>query len=572
MTILDWISANAKIRNAIKWEREPRETLDFAAWTEEMRNDLLRTYNLAKQHAWLFVPDPPENLKLLDDDDFYDTRISPQDAWDIYIAYIAHSLAVEVKQWVSWSILDYDNDDLYHLFDSRAFFTCKIDGDLGKNYSINYWTTGNATPGTPSLPWILLKHTTKIEDTPEETVGNLLQWCRENMVHFGGAPSGRDYPTASHDCHWHYRGYAPVSRVILGTKRVYDNDELNVHLNETETRHFTAGCHGTNGFLRCVLRTVNIPVLYERYAHHAIPYLPTIEMHLSHGDDPYNRNVRSAGYPSSYLLMSDSDYDSVFTDQDEDDGDNQNSAHIGSHVRQLTLKWLPINLLDKRIKDGYESDRRTNVLEMFKDSYGKWLISEEELEEARLWERMDEKIKAYGGPDKVPGTYDGDYLWDSWKQVLIKMKIMEQRQIRQQARRDYSKMQKKMPDLSSLKRKDPALSSNIQQLMEDAQTSQPPQPRRKRSRPPLKEPARPKDKPRRKPHRRKRAISERPKKPPRKPPAKKKKPVTKKDAPKKKKPAKKPAPKKDKETTEKKKKPSIRKRVTKGLRKVVRRG
>lgn len=46
--------------------------------------------------------------------------------------------------------------------------------------------------------------------------------------------------------HWQYRGWPPVERIISGT-----NDPV------LGVRHWTAGCRGTSGFLRLVLRTTN---------------------------------------------------------------------------------------------------------------------------------------------------------------------------------------------------------------------------------------------------------------------------------------------------------------------------
>lgn len=48
------------------------------------------------------------------------------------------------------------------------------------------------------------------------------------------------------------RGEAPMLRTIEGTI-----DQANP---EYGVRHWTAGCHGSAGFLRAILRTVNIPV------------------------------------------------------------------------------------------------------------------------------------------------------------------------------------------------------------------------------------------------------------------------------------------------------------------------
>ena len=79
-----------------------------------------------------------------------------------------------------------------------------------------------------------------------------------------------------------------ASRIIAGTPFA---GEENMPLGGI--LHRTAGCHGTAGFLRAVLRTVNIPV-QERYANgHGIVAFTSESRYLSHADDPYSRLTRS---------------------------------------------------------------------------------------------------------------------------------------------------------------------------------------------------------------------------------------------------------------------------------------
>ena len=47
------------------------------------------------------------------------------------------------------------------------------------------------------------------------------------------------------------RGPAPVSRILAATTN--SAFDANAH-------HYTAGCHGTSGFLNSILRVLNIPV------------------------------------------------------------------------------------------------------------------------------------------------------------------------------------------------------------------------------------------------------------------------------------------------------------------------
>ncbi|KAI9001785.1 hypothetical protein DFJ74DRAFT_714407 [Hyaloraphidium curvatum] len=83
--------------------------------------------------------------------------------------------------------------------------------------------------------------------------------------------------------------------------------------------HWTAGCGGTIAFLENVLRPLNIPVLalwndLDACAHSSA-YFPTLDMYLSHGDDPYTAHTMGIGdwfAPAAELFTSRADWTSWF--------------------------------------------------------------------------------------------------------------------------------------------------------------------------------------------------------------------------------------------------------------------
>jgi hypothetical protein len=77
-----------------------------------------------------------------------------------------------------------------------------------------------------------------------------------------------------------------------GTRRLAD--EAHGAAADARTMHRTAGCWGTVGFMRSVLRAANIPVVREACGGHACVGFPTEGLHMSHGDDPYNMLVKRA--------------------------------------------------------------------------------------------------------------------------------------------------------------------------------------------------------------------------------------------------------------------------------------
>jgi hypothetical protein len=113
------------------------------------------------------------------------------------------------------------------------------------------------------------------------TIYNVLQWMRQNMSHFYGQS---DFGTCN--AVWQYRGYPPLSRIVHGT--------VDANYPTLGTQHWTAGCHGSVGFLSAVLRAVNIPVRPVWVCGHELAYFITEGLYLDHGDGPYNLNVKNS--------------------------------------------------------------------------------------------------------------------------------------------------------------------------------------------------------------------------------------------------------------------------------------
>jgi len=192
---------------------------------------------------------------------------------------------------------------------------------------------------------------------------------------------------------WQYRGFPPISRIMAGTP----NNDPRPGYNDPELRNRTAGCHGTNGFLRGVLHTVNIPVLYRRPpgSGHATPNFPGEDKWLSHGDDPYNSFSRSTPrYPAEELLIDQATYSSWFTN-----GMPDPDLNIGRQVYELALIYLPDVLLGKHCDDIAAGLNHADS-EVY-EAFSRW-YSVQELEAQNLWGRLDEKIATFGGCENLP--------------------------------------------------------------------------------------------------------------------------------------------------------------------------
>ena len=389
-----WLNENSKIANAIRWQADgSKKTINgvsraYNYWAKAKKLELSSTF-------WRILLDlspslneaPPSTVNLEEDGTIFSTDLEPDYAWKYYLAYVANCLRVELDRLVHWSISKYNEKQLKILFDSRSFFIYFRSLDV---YSVLrrhefLFNHGSATPGDPVRIYDFLDHEKLIGITRWGSVGRLLGWCRDNLFHFKDGNTPKNYQE-----HWQYKGYPPVERIISGTE----------HL-DLGFQHFTAGCWGTTGFLRTVLRTINIPVLLEERCGHALPhfaYDAKHEFYLSHGDDPYNNLYRKSSpkFPPLDLIIDRYKFEDWF---DKDLPEKIICNNVGRHALELAIEYLPTEILKVYCDDltkgrTHETGRAYN--EIFRDH-----ISLKELEAYHFWERMKNKIEKLGGCEEL---------------------------------------------------------------------------------------------------------------------------------------------------------------------------
>ena len=288
-----WLTAHPAIRNAIIWEA-PCGTQAYPGWNAPMKAALANAFKMAWNFASVMTVDPVPNLKTLADTDTVVQILLQSDAWSMFLAYVAQSLAVEIGNRVGWSIAGYSSTGLAQLFDSRETFRWNA-GQLGYEITFNH---GVALPCAPNMGYSLLY--SMIGGNRFSTIAGLLDWCRSNLRHFSGT-----WATANVYDQWQYRGFPPVLRMIQGTPTL-SQPSLGVN-------HMTGGCWGTTGFLRALLRTVNIPVSLVTHCGHAQPNFVEDGLYLSHGDDPYNQLTTAVPpMPISEILINQAQFDVWF--------------------------------------------------------------------------------------------------------------------------------------------------------------------------------------------------------------------------------------------------------------------
>jgi hypothetical protein len=219
-----------------------------------------------------------------------------------------------------------------------------------------------------------------IGPTRPTTIAGLLDWCRSNLRHFIGG-----WDTKNVYDQWQYRGLPPVVKMIQGTKPLSAPPGSDIP-------HITGGCWGTTGFLRAVLRSVNVPVELVTHCGHAQPHFIEDGLYLTHGDDPYNALTRSVPpMPISEILVNQVQFDSWF-------GPAVPSAtqcsNVGRRNTDLSLTYLPTYLLQAYCQDivGGKTHSNGAVFDIYKKLY-----TVAQLEAMNLWGKMDTKIASLGG-------------------------------------------------------------------------------------------------------------------------------------------------------------------------------
>lgn len=310
----NWLNSHTAIRDAIKWQFQttgspynivPQDFIDYANWTYTEKAELKQSFDkywLAyckgeplTGDAWL--PDPPVNVavNVNDDDNSAHTKISEQDMRSLLLVDIGHSLVLELGDYVPWSVLGDDAQSLEIYFSSlghgnRMFYTSDFTtGQSGPISKIDNWrmSYGRATPSPPAWTFNFLVNNGLIGSTRYDTIVNLLNWSRTHMNHFYGP-----YFFKNTEDIWQYRGHPPVSRVALGTTDPQNGFD-----------YWTAGCHGTAGWYRAVLRTANIPVQIPLVCNdHAQIYFRSEGLYLDHGDNPYTRYDNALWPPEAAII------------------------------------------------------------------------------------------------------------------------------------------------------------------------------------------------------------------------------------------------------------------------------
>jgi hypothetical protein len=322
-----WLYRHPKVAWQIRWqftfessaydipESAKRPWID---WTAAEKNELQAAFDAAwtwfESQSGIYTPagetlvHPPPNQKDTSNDNGSPwTSVTGTYARDLYIQWIALQLAVEIGNRVPWSVTTYNAEKLQVLFDSAAIMSRLADGSYNvatgspghPNYVKRKDNLGASLIAPPRYTYSFLVNSGIIGATRLATIGKLLDWVSANCVHYFGASTYQNM-----EDHWQYRGCPPIGRTIEGT--------TNPNIGSGSFNHWTAGCHGTTGLLRNVLRAVNIPAAITTVCGHSQAVFLTEGRYLDHGDNPYNSTFTGTGLPAVDLLIDQATYESWF--------------------------------------------------------------------------------------------------------------------------------------------------------------------------------------------------------------------------------------------------------------------
>jgi len=368
-----WLRAHPAVAFHLTWNDGERSR-SYSAWPAEMREALGSAVEAARAGRFSLADDPPANAwkRASDDPDAVHTAFAPEVARALYIATVAHSLAVEIDRRVPWSLDDLNGDELETLLASSSLFGWNPEQ---RGYEISEFDHGWATPAQPATSWAFLQQQRLLASSRLDTIVALVGWSR-NLTHFAGPVSRQNFRE-----HWGYDGDMPVARALSGTR--YTGTVFASIPGYDAVRHYTAGCQGTAGLFASVLRAANIPVRLRSVSNDSTPHATILflseDRGLSHGDDPYS--LLSEGAPPADLLIDLSTYEKWLGSTSKDAG-----RYIGRQSQALALQRLPpiVRRTHERDRQQGLAPEQSGVYALFKGSYFM-----AELLEARLWERLE---------------------------------------------------------------------------------------------------------------------------------------------------------------------------------------
>ncbi len=378
-----WLKQHPEISDYVTWQ-DAGNIKKWKDWKPSDRKLLKHFYDSAcrknrslNHKSSIFgLPEILANQKNLEDNDFGKTVFSYETAKKYYLSSLALTFSHELGKMLPWTFSASSREQLQELLDSRTFFEWQSPEN---GYVVNEDKGGLSSPSPPDLVYNFLRSHNIVQASRRKTILSFIQWAGQLTHDFRPLDEEwKKFPRESTrflDGFWHFRGFPPVLSVLKGTQQT-------VSLSfETKPTHWTAGCWGTAGLFKNVLRAVNIPVEIRQVANHALLYFPSEDIFLSHGDDPYDQFYFHSPTPDE-IFIDGSEWKNLFGEK------NSARKNIAIGPARSAIKHLPPYLMSLYCKDvkantKIDSGMVYNELKNF--------FSLLELKTSKLWERLREK-------------------------------------------------------------------------------------------------------------------------------------------------------------------------------------
>ena len=112
--VAQFLEENPRIAAAMSWSGVDNQPKPYAEWPQTLKGKLDMAVRRQLKGDGSGLPDVMTNrvADVLDDDDGLDTVLSKEDAEDLYVANIAHSLVLEMNGALAWSLDDLSEHEL----------------------------------------------------------------------------------------------------------------------------------------------------------------------------------------------------------------------------------------------------------------------------------------------------------------------------------------------------------------------------------------------------------------------------------------------------------------------------
>lgn len=264
------LMSKGPIAQLAQWDNGNR-TIPLQYWPNTWKDLLLKHIHQIYQGKTITYPDT------------LTTGYNHDEAFDIYLSYIAHSLYIEQERLVPWSVYDFDPASLTDLWNAHQYFQWD---SIHHQFQYNYQNGGAVKLYHPLATYLFAQsiQSSSTLSSPPAAMTSILNWSRAYLHH------------------------------TERTGQIYYQSIPLTWYPEKGNVHTVYSCWATGALIMEYARAFNLPVrrstieLYNGL--HTQLYFPLSASHLTHADDVYDPLFYPAGQtiPIETVLMNETEY------------------------------------------------------------------------------------------------------------------------------------------------------------------------------------------------------------------------------------------------------------------------